>query len=254
VNGARLAGKVALVTGAARGIGLACVEEMVRHGAQVGIADIDAAGARQATAAIGPAALALGLDVTAAKDWQAGVAGLEAHFGRLNVLVNNAGICLRGNVEDLAEADWDRTMDVDLKSVYLGCKYALPALARHAPAAIVNISSIAAMVAGHNFAAYNAAKAGVLMLTKSVALDAARRALGVRANSVHPAFIDTAMVDAVVGGGDPAAARAKLARQVPLGRIGTPRDVALAVVYLASDESSFMTGAELKLDGGLSAM
>ncbi len=250
----RLNGKVALVTGAARGIGLACAEEMARQGAKVGIADIDEAAAREAALAIGPAALAVSLDVTSAIGWQAGVAAMEAHFGRLNVLINNAGICIRGNVEELAEADWDRTMDVDLKSVYLGCKYALPALARHAPAAIVNISSIAAMVAGHNFAAYNAAKAGVLMLTKSVALDAARRAPGVRVNSVHPAFIDTRMVDEVVGGGDAAANRAKLARQIPLGHIGTPRDVAMAVIYLASDEAGFVTGADLKLDGGLSAM
>ncbi len=249
----RLAGKVALVTGAARGIGLATAEEMVRHGARVCLADIDAGAAEAAARSIGPAALALRLDVTSAADWQAGIEAAEAHFCCLNVLVNNAGIIMPGNVEDLSEADWDRTMDVDLKSVYLGCRHALPVLARHAPAAIVNISSIAAMVAGHNFAAYNAAKAGVWMLTKSVALDAARRAPGVRVNSVHPAFIDTTMVDDVVGG-DPQAAREKLARQVPLGRIGTPRDVALAVIYLASDESAFMTGAELKLDGGLSAM
>ncbi len=250
----RLAGKTALVTGAARGIGLAIAEEMVRQGAEVAITDIDRAAVREAASAIDRDVLALRLDVTSAADWERGVAAIEAHFGRLNVLVNNAGIIIPGNVEDLSEVDWDRTMAVDLKSVYLGCKYALPVLARHAPAAIVNISSIAAMVAGHNFAAYNAAKAGVLMLTKSVALDAARRAPGVRVNSVHPAFIDTRMVDEVVGGGDPGAARAKLARQVPLGRIGTPRDVAMAVIYLASDEAGFVTGAELKLDGGLSAM
>ena len=250
----RLAGKTALVTGAARGIGLAIAEEMVRQGAEVCITDIDRPAVREAARAIGPEVLALRLDVTSAADWERGVAAIEGHFGRLNVLVNNAGIIIPGNVEELSEADWDRTMRVDLKSVFLGCKHALPVLARHAPAAIVNISSIAAMVAGHNFAAYNAAKAGVLMLTKSVALDAARRAPGVRVNSVHPAFIDTRMVDEVVGGGDPEAARAKLARQVPLGRIGTPRDVAMAIVYLASDEAGFVTGAELKLDGGLSAM
>ena len=251
---ARLAGKTALVTGAARGIGLAIAEEMVRQGAEVCITDIDRAAAREAARSISPEALALRLNVTSAADWERGVAAIEAHFGRLNILVNNAGVIIPGNVEDLSEADWDRTMEVDLKSVFLGCKHALPVLARHQPAAIVNISSIAAMVAGHNFAAYNAAKAGVLMLTKSVALDAARRAPGVRVNSVHPAFIDTRMVDQVVGGSDPEAARAKLARQVPLGRIGTPRDVAMAVVYLASDEAGFVTGAELKLDGGLSAM
>jgi NAD(P)-dependent dehydrogenase (short-subunit alcohol dehydrogenase family) len=254
VTAGRLAGKVALITGAARGIGLACAEEMAREGAKVALADIDAEALAKAARSIGPDALPLVLDVTSAAQWQAGLAAVEARFGALTILVNNAGICIPGTVEALSEADFDRTIAVDLKSVYLGCKYALPLLARHQPAAIVNISSISAIIAGHNLAAYNAAKAGVLMLTKSVALHAARTAPGVRANSVHPAFIDTDMVDAVVGGDDPALARAKLARQVPLGRIGTPRDVALAVLYLASDESAFVTGAELRLDGGLSAM
>jgi NAD(P)-dependent dehydrogenase (short-subunit alcohol dehydrogenase family) len=175
-------------------------------------------------------------------------------LGSLNVLVNNAGIVIPGSVESLDEADWDRTIDVDLKSVFLGCKAALPLMASGAPGSIVNISSISALIAGHNFAAYNAAKAGVHLLTKSVALHAARKGYGVRCNSIHPAFIDTGMIDEVVRADTPEQAREKLARQVPLGIIGTVEDVGWAVVYLASDESRFITGAELKLDGGLSAM
>jgi NAD(P)-dependent dehydrogenase (short-subunit alcohol dehydrogenase family) len=170
------------------------------------------------------------------------------------VLVNNAGICIPGSIEDLDLEQWNRTIDVDLTSVFLGCRAALPLMRDHAPGSIVNISSISGLIAGHNLAAYNAAKAGVWLVTKSIALHAARKGYDIRANSVHPTFIDTDMVDAVVGTGDRAAMREKLARQVPLGRIGTTDDVAFAVLYLASDESRFMTGAELKLDGGISAM
>jgi NAD(P)-dependent dehydrogenase (short-subunit alcohol dehydrogenase family) len=250
----RLAGRRALITGAGRGIGRGIASRMAEHGARVAVADIDAEAAGEVAKAIGEAAIAIALDVTDAAAWAGAVDAADRAFGGLDVLVNNAGICIPGSVESLAEADWDRTMDVDLKSVFLGCRAALPVLARSAPAAIVNISSISGLVAGANMAAYNAAKAGVLLLTKSVALHAARKGYGVRCNSVAPAFIDTGMVDDLAKGGDPALLRAKLAAQIPLGRIGTVDDVALAVIYLASEESAFMTGAEIKLDGGLSAM
>lgn len=250
----RLAGKRALVTGAGRGIGAACAAMLAAHGARVALADIDLSAATAAAGAIGPDAIPLHLDVTDAAGWSAAVAQAEGAMGGLDVLVNNAGICITGTVESLAEADWDRTIEVDLKSVYLGCRAALPAMARHALGSIVNVASISGFVASPNFAAYNAAKAGVVMLTRSVALHAARQGYRVRCNAVCPAFVDTGMVDAVVGGDDPAAARAKLARQIPLGRIATVDDVAWAVVYLASDESAYMTAAEIKLDGGVSAM
>jgi NAD(P)-dependent dehydrogenase (short-subunit alcohol dehydrogenase family) len=254
----RVAGKKAFVTGAARGIGRACARMLVQHGARVALADIDVAGAETAARDINAttpgAAMAVALDVTDAARWHAALAAADAEMGGLNVLVNNAGICIPGSIEDLDLEQWNRTIDVDLTSVFLGCRAALPLMRDHAPGSIVNISSISGLIAGHNLAAYNAAKAGVWLVTKSIALHAARKGYDIRANSVHPTFIDTDMVDAVVGTGDPAAMREKLARQVPLGRIGTTDDVAFAVLYLASDESRFMTGAELKLDGGISAM
>jgi NAD(P)-dependent dehydrogenase (short-subunit alcohol dehydrogenase family) len=226
---------------------------MAREGARVAVSDIDLPAAEDAAGGV-EGAIALKLDVTSLAEWTAAIAAVERAFGGLDVLVNNAGVCIPGSVEDLTEADWDRTIDIDLKSVFLGCRTALPVLARHAPASIVNISSISGLIAGHNLAAYNAAKAGVTLLTKSVALHAARKGLDVRCNSIHPAFIDTGLIDEVVKAESPEAARRKLARQIPLGRIGTVTDVAWAAVYLASDESRFMTGAEIKLDGGLSAM
>lgn len=249
----RLDGKTVLITGGARGIGRCCAEMMLREGARVAISDIDFAAAEQTASEIG-ADLAVEHDVTKLSEWHTAVASTRDALGSLNVLVNNAGIIIPGSVESLDEADWDRTIDVDLKSVFLGCKAALPVMASGAPGSIVNISSIAALVAGHNFAAYNAAKAGVHLLTKSVALHSARKGYGVRCNSLHPAFIDTGMVDEVVRADTPEQARQKLAKQVPLGIIGTVEDVGWAVIYLASDESRFITGAELKLDGGLSAM
>ena len=249
---------MALITGAATGIGKACAEMFAREGAKVALADINLAGAEDAAAAINEthagAACAIELDVTDEAGWTSAVQAASSRMDGLNVLVNNAGICIPGSVEELDYEQWQRTMDVDLNSVFLGCKAALPHMRDHAPGAIVNISSISGIIAGHNLAAYNAAKAGVWMVTKSVALHAARNGDDIRVNSVHPAFIDTAMVDGVVAAASPEEARAKLARQIPLRRIGTTDDVAYAVLYLASDEASFVTGAELKLDGGISAM
>lgn len=249
----RLAGKKALVTGAARGIGLGCAKLMAQHGCDVVITDIDVSEANRVAEGVS-SHVAIELDVTDKQAWGSAVEQAGKLLNGINVLVNNAGIIIPGTVEELDEAGWDRTMEVDLKSVYLGCQAALPVLSQNAPASIINIASISSMIASANFAAYNAAKAGVHMLTKSVALHAARSHPGVRCNSIHPAFVDTDMVDQVTNSDNPEVNRSKLARQIPLGRIATVEDVAWAVVYLASNESSFMTGSELKLDGGVSAM
>ena len=254
----RVDGKFAFVTGAASGIGRASARMLAAEGACVVVADIDAEGAARAADDISAAhpggAFSVELDVTDQKRWPQALEEARDLMGGLNVLVNNAGICIPGTVEELDFEQWQRTIDVDLTSVFLGCKAALPLMRDHAPGSIVNISSISGLIAGHNLAAYNAAKAGVWLMTKSVALHAARKGMDIRANSIHPTFIDTPMVDDVIQGPNPEEVRAKLVRQIPLGRIGAVEDVAYAVLYLASDESGFMTGAELKLDGGISAM
>lgn len=252
-----ISGKTALVTGAAQGLGAGIARALAAAGARVLATDLNADGAVATAAALNAefgAGTAVGLahDVTSEGDWIAAVAEARAQFGGLSVLVNNAGILPLGSVEDLSLADWRRGMSVNADSVFLGCKHALPLMRERQPGSIVNISSVSALIAGHNLAAYNASKAAVWMLTKSVALHCAKHGWDIRCNSVHPTFVRTAMLGAL-GGGDEAGL-AKLARQAPLGRIGEVEDVAAAVVYLASDASRMMTGAELKLDGGLTAM
>jgi NAD(P)-dependent dehydrogenase (short-subunit alcohol dehydrogenase family) len=192
--------------------------------------------------------------VTSETQWQKAVATAEREFGGLNILVNNAGIGSMANVEDETLETWRKVHAVDLDSVFLGCKYAIPLIAGSGGGSIINISSVSGIIAGHNLAAYNSAKAAVRHLSKSVALHCARKGNGIRCNSVHPAFIDTPILDGLAAPGGKDAAITKLIRQIPLGRIGEPADVAFAVLYLASDESRFVTGSELVVDGGISAM
>jgi NAD(P)-dependent dehydrogenase (short-subunit alcohol dehydrogenase family) len=172
------------------------------------------------------------------------------------VLVNNAGIGVRGNIEQCTLDDWHRGFAVNVDSVFLGCKHALPVMKDNQPGSIINISSIAGLIASDTMPGYNASKAAVWMLSKSVALHCAKMGWDIRSNSVHPTFIDTPILDGMAAGtGKPKEViMDKLARQIPLKRVGEPNDVANAVLYLASDESRFVTGAELKVDGGISAM
>ncbi|MCH8154087.1 MAG: SDR family oxidoreductase [Proteobacteria bacterium] len=187
-------------------------------------------------------------------DWQAVLAESVAKFGGLNILVNNAGISAGGNVEDTDFETWKRVHAVDLDGVFLGCKHAIRHIHAAGGGAIVNISSISGIIAGHNTASYSSAKAGVRLLSKSVALHCAKRGYDIRCNSVHPAYIKTPILDPLVRRLGAEEAYAKLGRQIPLGRIGEPDDVAYGVLYLASDESRFVTGIELVIDGGISAM
>ncbi len=249
----RLAGKTALVTGAASGLGRATAILFAREGARVAASDIDLAGARQTAETCGADAIALAQDVTDEARWSAVVADVEARFGALHILVNNAGIGLLGSVESTSSEDWRRVHAVDLDSVFFGCRAVLDAMRRAGGGAIVNVSSIAGMVADGNLAAYCSAKAAVRHLTKSVALHCARNRDPIRCNSVHPAFIDTPLLDAAIPHLPRDELLARLAAGNPMGCVGEPDDVAYAILYLASDEAKFVTGAELVIDGGLSA-
>jgi NAD(P)-dependent dehydrogenase (short-subunit alcohol dehydrogenase family) len=254
----RLQGKIALITGAAQGLGLAMARMFVAQGAQVVMTDINAQGVSDAAANLGEAVIHMRHDVTHADQWQQVCAETVAHFGGLNILVNNAGIGALGNVETCTLDDWRRVHAIDLDGVFLGCKYALPYMAKYTAAsntrgAILNISSIAGVIAAPDYAAYNSAKAAVKHLTKSVALHCAKSGYPITCNSIHPVFIDTPILDAVGSGYDRATLLTKLGRQIPLGKVGEPDDVAYGAVYLCSDESKFVTGSALYIDGGISA-
>jgi NAD(P)-dependent dehydrogenase (short-subunit alcohol dehydrogenase family) len=256
----RVEGKKALVTGAAGGLGEAISLMLARQGALVAVTDLDLDGAERVAALINAerpgAAIALQHDVTDEAAWIRVVDEAAAHMGGLSILVHNAGI---GGSLTTVEAQpleaWRHLMAIDLDSVMLGTKHALKHLRATQPASIVVISSIAGLLAAPGMGAYNAAKAGVWLLSKTIALECAKEKIDVRCNSVHPAFIKTPILDPFIemAGGDAAAGHARLARGIPLGRVGDPDDVAYAVLYLASDESRFVTGTELKVDGGMSA-
>ncbi len=256
----RLAGKAALITGGASGIGKRTAERMIGEGAKVLITDINTAGLAAAEAEIGGDIASFAHDVTDETSWKAAVESALRHFGRLDVMVNSAGIGTMGTVEETSFEDWKQVMAVNADGVFLGCKYGVQAIKRTsrepgAGGSIVNISSVSGLIGGHNLAAYNASKGAVRLLTKSVALHCARRGYNIRCNSVHPTFIDTPMVRAMMDGApDPDILRSKLERQVPLGRLGEPDDIAWGIVYLASNESKYMTGAEFVVDGGITAM
>lgn len=257
----RVAGKKALVTGAAQGLGAAQARMLAREGAQVLLADINAAGAADQAAAINAelgagTAFAIQLDVTQEDQWVAAVDYAAETMGGLSVLVNNAGVGVRGNIETCTLEEWHRGFAINVDSVFLGCQKALPLMKDNQPGSIINISSIAGLIASDTMPGYNASKAAVWMLSKSVALYCAKMGWDIRSNSVHPTFIDTPILDGITASsGHPKdVVMGKLARQIPLKRVGQPDEIAAGVLYLASDESRFMTGAELKLDGGISAM
>jgi len=258
-RGARVAGKKAFITGAAQGLGAAIARRLCEEGAAVALADINLEGVNTLEASLnrdfGPGvAFAYAMDVTEESQWTFALEEADAAMGGISVLVNNAGLSRGGDIESLSLEDWKTVMSVNVDSVFLGTKHALKYLRANQPGSIINISSIAGLIAGHNSPAYNASKAAVWLLSKGIALHCAKQGLNVRSNSVHPTFIDTPILDPLRQRFGKEVAEAKLARQVPLGRIGEPIDIANAVLYLASDESKFMTGAELKLDGGISAM
>lgn len=255
----RVEGKKAFITGGAQGLGEAAARKLAAEGAKVSIADINHQGAQAVAAAINAeqgegTAFAFPLDVTKEDQWIFALEEADAAMDGISVLVNNAGISRGGDIEQLSFEDWKLVMSVNVDSVFLGTKHALKYLRENQPGSIINISSIAGLIAAHNSPAYNASKAGVWLLSKGIALHCAKQGLDIRSNSIHPTFIDTPILDRLRNQFGKEVAEGKLARQIPLGHIGEPDDVANAVLYLASEESKFMTGAELKLDGGISAM
>ncbi|MGE0829666.1 MAG: SDR family oxidoreductase [Hyphomonadaceae bacterium] len=255
----RVAGKKAFITGGAQGLGAAAARKLAAEGAKVALADINVEGAQSVAQEIDKAhgkgtAFAFRLDVANEEQWIAALAAADKAMGGISVLLNNAGISRGGNVEECTLDEWRFVMSVNVDSVFLGAKHGLKYLRQNQPGSIINISSIAGLIASHNTPSYNASKAAVWLLSKNIALHCAKQKLDIRSNSIHPTYIDTNILDPLRQAFGKEEAEAKLARQVPMGRIGEPDDIANAVLYLASDESKFMTGAELKLDGGISAM
>ncbi|WP_439107298.1 SDR family NAD(P)-dependent oxidoreductase [Congregibacter sp.] len=251
-----LAGKVALITGAASGIGEACARKLAADGAALVLTDINQAGVETLTAkltAIGAQAIATQLDVTKPDDWDQAIALTLDRFGGLDILVNNAGIA--GDNTDLMTLDleaWHRVLSINLDGVFLGLRYAGPALEQRGGGSVVNISSILGKIGLPGAAPYCASKGGVTQLTKAAALEWA--SLNIRVNSVHPGFVETPLVDgALEKHEDSLAMRELLVTAHPLGRLGQADEIANAVAFLSSDESSFMTGSELVIDGGYTA-
>ena len=247
-----LKGKVALVTGAASGIGAETVRLLASHGAKVAIADRDAAGARNIAAETGGHAIEM--DVTSEADWKRTVDQAVATFGGLDVLVNCAGIELVRSLAETSYEDWRRVMSVNLDGVFLGTRAAIPAMRKGG--SIVNISSVAGINGFSRQVAYCASKGGVRLLSKAAAVECAEAGLGIRVNSVHPGIIDTPMAQDILG-----TVEAKLRPEIearwkqmhPIGRIGRASEVAQCILFLASDASTFVTGTELVVDGGFTA-
>lgn len=253
----RIEGKIALVTGAASGLGEAIARRFAAEGAAVVLADIDADNGKALAAELGGGASFVVLDVTREDQWIAAFEEIEARHGRLDVLVNCAGITTYGSVEEVTLDAFRHELDVDLLGPFLGCKHALPLMRRvkteMGGGSVINIASMASIRAEHYLVAYNAAKAGVTHMTKSVALHYAKAGTGIRCNSVHPGVIHTPILDKVLAQAeDPDALYAEWLALHPVGRIGKPEEVAALCLYLASDESAFATGAEFVLDGGSS--
>jgi NAD(P)-dependent dehydrogenase (short-subunit alcohol dehydrogenase family) len=250
----RVDGKVALITGGASGIGLATARLFLDEGAKLVLTDRDKSAVEAALAALGNAAGFHLLDVTREDDWIAVTDAAVAEFGRLDILVNSAGVALLRDIETTTLDEWRALMAVNLDGTFLGCKHAVRVMKERGGGSIVNMSSVAGLIGSGNLAAYSASKGGVRLLTKSVALHCARKGYNIRCNSVHPSFVETPMLRAMIAAGrDPAKMEANYTGAAPLGRLAQPIEVARAILFLASDESAFTTGAELVVDGGLTA-
>lgn len=264
----RLKGRVALVTGGLRGIGLACVERFLAEGAEVVLTDLDAPDSELALsimARLGQAATYLRANVTSEADWEAVLKAVEDGHGRLHILVSNAGIDLTGPVASLSMEGWRRIMSVNVDGVFLGVRTFVPLMEKSGAevkggASIINVSSIMGLVGMNEVSAYNASKGAVRLFTKSIALEFAERKAPIRANSLHPGFVVTPLLkEGFQRWVDNGAAETTqdlvdmVAGRTPMGRLADPSELASAVFFLAGSDSSYMTGAELVVDGGWTA-
>jgi 3(or 17)beta-hydroxysteroid dehydrogenase len=254
---ARVAGKIAMITGGAMGIGRACAELLSAEGATVVITDRDLTEGQKVVdglIALGRGALFIDHDVSREDRWRHAVDVCVSKYGRLDILVNNAGVGWFGDVEHTTLDDWHRLLSVNLDGVFLGIKHVIPAMRIGECGSIINISSIEGLIGDPALAAYNASKGAVRLLSKSAALYCAKDKTNIRVNSVHPGYIWTPMVrHSVESSGHADEKRRTLEALHPVGHLGKPNDVAYGVLYLASDESAFVTGSELVIDGGYTA-
>ncbi len=257
----RVAGKVAIVTGGASGIGRGCAERLAEEGAIVVITDVDENLGNEAVGHIrsnGGEAAFLAHDVTDESEWEAVVAQVKADHQQLDILVNNAGIAIGGSIIELELSEWRRQQAINLDGVFLGIKHCIPLMRDTGGGSIINMSSVAGLKGSANLSAYNATKGGVRLFTKGVARECAEKRWNIRVNSVHPGIIDTPIWRKInpadLGRGDNAIdVDAMASLSVPVGRSGQPRDIANGVLFLASDDASYMTGTELIIDGGISS-
>lgn len=254
----RMRGKVCLVTGGARGLGLAAAEALLAEGAKVVITDLDTAAAETETARLRKAGFDVRFalqDVTLAEQWAQILDQTESAFGALDVLVNNAGVAALADIEKASPDHWRRTLAVNLDGVFLGTQAAIARM-KGRGGSIVNIASIEGLIGEPLIPAYNASKGGVRLFSKSAAIHCARAGYGIRINCVCPGFAETQMVAGAVGTLAPEDAKAFVERtlaRIPMGRFARPDEIARAVLFLASDESSYMTGSDLVVDGGMTA-
>jgi 3(or 17)beta-hydroxysteroid dehydrogenase len=250
----RVQDRIALITGGASGIGFAAAKLFVKEGARVVLTDRDAAALTAAVAELGPRASSRLLDVTREDQWIAVTDAVAGEFGRIDILLNSAGVALFKDIEATTLDEWRDLMAVNLDGVFLGCKHAVRVMKDRGGGSIVNMSSVAGLIGAGNLAAYCASKGGVRLLTKSVALHCARKGYDIRCNSVHPSFTETPMLRSIIAAArNPEKLEANFTAAAPLGRLAQPIEIARTILFLASDESAFTTGAELVVDGGLTA-
>lgn len=251
----RVQGKVALITGGCGGLGKAAAELLAKEGAKIAITDRKDDGAKKIIKAIekaGSEAIFIKQDVSREKDWIKTIKKILDHYGKLDIAVNNAGVGIGENIEEMSLKDWRWVMSVNLDGVFLGTQYAIEAMKRSGGGSIINISSIEGLIGDKRLVAYDASKGGVRLLTKSAALQCAKE--HIRVNNICPGFIHTRMVEGFLSNQkNPRKAKHDLIKSHPVGHLGEPVDVAYAILYLASDEAKFVTGSDLIVDGGYTA-